>query len=234
MKRTLCLFFLFAIIAMACTNTNKPKVVYEQDTTATGLNIDTTAIEMANLPIYFDSTDYMLFVVGKSETYKRSSKIYIGSGSSGEESFSVGYFNGTSVSGDIDNIKFQHIDSIHIRELTTAQIKIRSFHLVHAIADVILVEVVDKDTNKDKQLTDDDIVSLYIANSNGTTFKKLSSNGHQLLDWKLVTAANRIYFRTIEDVNRNGEFDKEDAFHHYFVSLKTENFEAVEIFPLKK
>jgi len=233
MKQRSILVILLIATALACTNTDKPKVVYEQDTTATGLIIDTTAITMANLPIYFDSTEYMLFVVGKSQSYSRGAKAYIGSGSSAEDSFSVGYFDGKSVSGDIDNIKFQHIDSIHIRELTTEQIKIRNFHLVHTTANVILLEVMDKDTNKDQQLTYEDVVSLYIANSNGTTFKKLSINGHQLLDWELATAANRIYFRTIEDVNRNGEFDRKDAFHHYFVSLKTENFEAVEIFPLK-
>ncbi len=227
------MFFLFAIFAMACTNTDKPKVVYEQDTTATGLIIDTTAVPMANLPIHFDSTDYLIFVVGKAQSYGRDSKFYIGSGSSNEESFSVGYFDGQSVRGDIDNIKFQHIDSVHIRELTTEQIKIRSFHLIQTTANIILLEVIDKDTNKDHELTYEDVVSLYMANSNGTKFKKLSINGHQLLDWKLMTAANRVYFRTIEDVNRNGEFDSKDAFHHYFVSLKTEDFEAVEIYPLK-
>ncbi len=235
MKRIIYIFFLFVIFAMACANTDKPKVVvYEQDTTASGLIIDTTAAPMANLPIHFDSTEYLLFVVGKTQSHSRDAKIYIGSGSNNDDSFSVGYFDGESVSGNIDNIKFQHIDSIHIRELTTEQIKIRSFYLVHTTADVILLEVMDKDTNKDQQLTYEDVVSLYIANSNGTTFKKLSVNGHQLLDWELITAANRVYFRTIEDVNRNGEFDKKDTFHHYFVSLKTEDFEAVEIFPLKK
>ncbi|MCF6351926.1 MAG: hypothetical protein L3J06_02845, partial [Cyclobacteriaceae bacterium] len=62
---------------------------------------------------------------------------------------------------------------------------------------------------------------------------KLSPNGHQLLDWELVSAANRVYFRTIEDVDRNGTFDKKDTFNHYFVSLKDDAFEAVEIFPLQ-
>ncbi len=219
---------------MACTNTDKPKVVYEQDTTTAELIIDTTAVPMANLPIHFDSTDYLLFVVGKTQSYTRDSKFYMGSGSRDDDSFSAGYFDGESVRGDIDNIKFQHIDSIHIRELTTEQIKIRSFYLVHTTANVILLEVMDKDTNKDKQLTYEDVVSFYIANANGTKFEKLSVNGHQLLDWELMSSANRVYFRTIEDANRNGEFDKKDTFHHYFVSLKTEDFEAVEIFPLKK
>ncbi len=233
MKKILALTILSAIFAMACTNTDKPKVVYAQDTTAIGIIIDTTAVPMANLPIHFDSTDYLIFVVGKTKSWSRDSKFYIGSGRSDDESFSVGYFDGESVRGDIDNIKFQHIDSIHIRELATEQIKIRSFYLVHTTADVILLEVMDKDTNKDQQLTYEDVVSLYIANSNGTKFKKLSVNGHQLLDWKLMSSANRVYFRTIEDINRNGEFDKKDAFHHYFVSLKTEDFEAIEIYPLK-
>ncbi len=233
MKQNISLFILLLISALACTNTDKPKVVYAQDTTATGLIVDTTAVPMANLPIHFDSTNYLLFVVGKTQSYGRGSKVYIGSGSGSDESFSVGYFDGESVSGDMDNIKFQHIDSIHIRDLTTKQIKIRSFHLLHAVTDVILVEVMDKDTNLDHKLTYEDVVSLYITNSNGTKFIKLSPEGHQLLDWELVTVANRIYFRTIEDVNRNGEFDKKDAFHHYFVSLKDDAFEAVEIFPLK-
>ncbi len=233
MKQNIPLFTLFVIIALACENTDKPKVVYTQNSTAKGLIVDTAAVTMANLPIHFDSTNYLLFVVGKTHSYERGSKIYIGSGSSSNESFSVGYFNGQSISGDIDNIKFQHIDSIHIRALTTAQIKIRSFYFVHAIADVILLEVIDNDTNLDHKLTNEDVVSLYIANSEGTKFVKLSPDGYQLLDWELITAANRIYFRTIKDVNRDGEFDKKDTFHHYFVSLKDEAFEPVKIFPLQ-
>ncbi|MCF6359175.1 MAG: hypothetical protein L3J29_00250 [Cyclobacteriaceae bacterium] len=234
MKIRIAQFILLVVIALACTNNDKPKVVYTQDTTAAGLIIDTTAVPMANLPIHFDSTNYLLFVVGKTQSYGRDSKFYMGSGSSDGDSFSVGYFDGESVSGDIDNIKFQHIDSIHIRDLTTEQIKIRSFHMVHATANIILLEVVDKDTNLDHKLTYEDVVSLYIANSNGTKFKKLSVDGHQLLDWELMTVADRVYFRTIEDINRNGEFDKRDAIHHYFVSLKTEDFNAVQVFPLKK
>jgi len=227
------LLILLVTFTLACTYTEKPKVVYEQDDES-GLLIDTTAIAMANLPIYFDSTEYMLFVIGKTQSYDRGSKISFGSGSGDDKSYSVGYFDGESVRGDIDNIKFQHIDSIHIRELTTEQIKIRSFHLVHTTADVILLEVMDKDTNKDKLLNYEDVVSLYVANSNGTKFNKLSPEGHQLLDWEVSTAANRVYFRTIEDLNRNGEFDKKDAFHHYFMSLKNNDFKVVEIFPLKK
>jgi hypothetical protein len=233
MKRIIYIFFLFVFFVMACTNNDKPKVVYEQDTTAAGLIIDTTAVPMANLPIHFDSTDYLLFVVGKTQSYARDSKFYMGSGSRDDNSFSIGYFDGESVSGDIDNIKFQHIDSIYIRELTTEQIKIRSFYMVHTTANVILLEVMDKDTNKDQQLSYEDVVSLYIANSNGTTFKKLSVDGHQLLDWELMSSANRVYFRTIEDINRNGEFDKKDAFHHYFMSLESDDFKVVEIFPLR-
>lgn len=232
MKLLNAILFLVAITTLACTNTDKPKVVYAQDTTEVGLIIDTTAVPVANLPIYFDSTEYMFFVVGKTKSYRRGTKIYIGSSGSDDPSFSLGYFDGKSLQGDFDNIKFQHIDSIHIRALTTNQIKIRSIHLVHAITDIMLLEVMDRDSNKDYQLTYEDVVSLYIANNSGTKFKKLSPESHQLLDWKLVPAANRIYFRTMEDVNRNGEFDKNDRFYHFFVSLKDERFEPVEIFPL--
>ncbi len=233
MKQNTLLFILLVTIALACTNTEKPKVVYAQDSTAKGLIVDTAAVTMVNLPIHFDSTNYSLFVVGKTHSYKRGSKFYIGSGSSSSsnESFSVGYFNGESVRGDMNNLKFQHIDSTHIRTLTTEQINIRSLHLVHAITNVILLEVVDKDTNKDYQLTSEDVGSFYIANASGSKFVKLSPNGHQLLDWRLISAANRVYYRTIEDANKNGKFDKKDIFHHYFVSLKNDAFEAIEIFP---
>ncbi|MCF6352779.1 MAG: hypothetical protein L3J06_07200, partial [Cyclobacteriaceae bacterium] len=212
MKQNAPLFILLVIIALACTNADKPKVVYTQNSTEKGLIVDTAAITMANLPIHFDSTNYLLFVVGKTHSYERDSKTYIGSGSSGSKSFSVGYFDGESVRGDMDNLKFQHIDSIHIRTLTTEQIKIRSFYFVHAITNVILLEIIDKDTNQDHQLTSEDVASLYIATPSGTKFIKLSPNGHQLLDWELVSAANRVYFRTIEDVDRNGTFDKKDTF----------------------
>ncbi|MFT7033931.1 MAG: hypothetical protein ACJA2S_002440 [Cyclobacteriaceae bacterium] len=95
------------------------------------------------------------------------------------------------------------------------------------------MEVTDKDTNNNGELNDDDVESLYLSNLNGSNFKKLSFGYQELLDWKILTINKRLYFRTIEDIDKNGEFNKKDEIHHFFVVLEKPKFIAVEYDPLE-
>jgi hypothetical protein len=41
-----------------------------------------------------------------------------------------------------------------------------------------------------------------------------------------------LYFRTIEDTNKNGEFDKEDNVHYFYVNLLDKEWKALEYKPI--
>ena len=56
----------------------------------------------------------------------------------------------------------------------------------------------------------------------GANFLKLTPNLQELIDWSVVEVNNRLYFRTIEDTNKNGDFDKDDNLHYYFVDLNSD------------
>ena len=68
-------------------------------------------------------------------------------------------------------------------------------------------------TNQDGKLDYNDINTLFISKINGTDFRKLTETNKELIDWKLIESKNRLYFRTIEDTNKDGEFDKKDIAH---------------------
>jgi len=40
-----------------------------------------------------------------------------------------------------------------------------------------------------------------------------------LLDWEYIEATNTVYFRTIEDTNKNGSFDNADTLFYQLINL---------------
>jgi hypothetical protein len=81
----------------------------------------------------------------------------------------------------------------------------------------------------DGLIDSNDIKSLYISTELGKNFTKISTDLQELVDWKHIEATNKIYFRTIEDANKNGEFDKKDKIHYHFLNLK--DSKVSEYFP---
>ncbi len=226
---------------MACTDTAKPKVVYSEDLNDTSralLKQDTASIVMSQLPIHFDSTHYLIFPIGQVQVQpKRGSKIYFGSGGSGSKSFSFGYKSGYSFEGNFENLHLQHVDSNRIRPLFNKPVQLRYFHFLESARkklqnELIILSVTDSDTNNDRKLTIEDVESLYIAALNGSDIKKLTNEFQELLDWEVLEVNNRLYFRSIEDLDRNGEFDKNDKIHYYFLDLNDPFSQTVEYNPL--
>jgi hypothetical protein len=87
------------------------------------------------------------------------------------------------------------------------------------------------DTNKDGKLDANDIKSLYISEISGNHFIKLSPDFQELIDWNLIETKNRLYFRTTEDTNKNGDFDKDDTVFYYFVDLMDKEWKLNEYKP---
>ncbi len=49
---------------------------------------------------------------------------------------------------------------------------------------------------------------------------------------RVSESKNRLYFRTIEDINKDGEFDKEDIVHYKYIDLDTDNMKLIEYNPI--
>jgi hypothetical protein len=95
---------------------------------------------------------------------------------------------------------------------------------------MLMYILADADTNQDGVIDSNDIKSLYTSTELGKNFTKISTDLQELVDWKHIESTNKIYFRTIEDANKNGEFDKKDKIHYHFLNLKDNK--VSEYFPL--
>ncbi|MBS2099615.1 hypothetical protein [Carboxylicivirga linearis] len=231
-------FTLFFLILSSCSDSN-PKVVYNDqlDTMSNQIIIDTLAIKVAGLPIHFDSTEYLIYPIGEYKPKTNGRKVFMSSYSSSSSGAAFFYKSKNSVSGDLNNLKFQHIDSIGFSQLTTNQLKIREFSFLgkrrtSCDVQVLIYRVTDKDTNRDLKLDDDDIESLYISDVNGLNFIKLTPEFEELIDWELIKIQSRIYFITSEDIDKNGEFTKSDMLHYYYVDLNKDSRIVVEYNPI--
>jgi len=84
----------------------------------------------------------------------------------------------------------------------------------------------DMDTNKDNILDTNDIQSLYLSDISGTRFTKMSADFQEVVDWNVIDSKSRLYFRTIEDANKNGAFDKNDVMHYHFIDLASKDWKV--------
>lgn len=211
----------------ACSN-RTPKIVHEgtSERVETEKQEDSMLVSAAGLPVNIDSTDYLIHPIGQYRVlYGRSSKFGFESGSKrGYTNFTIANSNKNGITGDIHNLKFQHIDSEELTVLTDEVLEIKSVSFLRDIYETtkkqfLLYRVVDRDTNKDGKLNLLDVESLYLSSIDGSGFQKITSDFHEVLDWNIIKRKRRLYFRSMEDSNRNGEFDIEDRVHYKFIDF---------------
>ena len=227
------------IFLTSCGNDEKPKVIYPENENieTTELKKDSTLIEIADIPIHIDSTKYLIHPIGEFKMYGSREKIYFGSSNYGSGSFSISNYNRYEITGNLYNLKFQQLDSDNLTTLTTKNIRIKSITFLRDIFDntkkqILIYRVVDIDTNRDNELDDNDLETLYISNIDGSQFKKLTTEFQELIDWRELGIKNRIYFRSIEDTNKNGEFDKDDKVHYQYVDFNNDKRIVTEYKPI--
>ena len=97
---------------------------------------------------------------------------------------------------------------------------------------VMVYTMMDMDTNKDGKLDTSDIKALYLSDISGGNFTKISTDFQELIDWKLISSKNRLYYRTVEDTNKNGEFDKNDAVNYYYIDLSNKEWKITGYEPI--
>lgn len=237
--KTILIIGITILIFTSCVTENKPKIVHNENSgnKISELKKDSTYIEIADLPIQIDSTNFLIHPIGDYKIEDKQGKIIYKSAGYGSKNFSISSYSGYRISGNLSNVKFQHIDAENLSSLTDDVIKIKSFSFLRKVfyntkKQFLLYEVIDKDTNQDGKLDFNDINTLYVSNINGMDFTKLSDINKELIDWKIIESKNRLYFRTLEDSNKDGKFDKKDIVHYNFVDLNNENLKITEYKPI--
>lgn len=235
-------YYLYTLVVSILLVTNckkdedKPKVIYESPKTASTLVVDTTKVLIADLPIHMDGTNYLLFPVGDLNFSKRMN--YGSSNRSNSISYTVSNYGEYEITGFLNNINFKEIGKDTIYSLTDKRVIIQSAtylkeHAVKNKQNIMVYILEDMDTNKDSKLDESDIKTLYISTIYGKNFTKLSRDFQEVIDWKYLEATNSVYFRTVEDTNKNGEMDSSDKIFYSKVNLldkewKVENYNPAE------
>lgn len=230
---------LSVLLLVSCKNeVEKPKVTYDASTGSKVIaKVDSTQVAIADLPIQMEGTNYLIHPVGDVRVYERGTKARYGSSSVNDISFTISNIGEYEITGYLQNLKFQKIDSDSIRPLTDKAVLIQTATYLKAIADkthnhVMVYTMVDMDTNKDGKLDTSDIKALYLSDISGERFTKVSDDFQELIDWNIIESKNRLYFRTIEDTNKNGQFDKNDVLHYNYINLAVKDWKVISYKPI--
>ncbi len=234
MKKHLILLSILVIVS-ACKKTEKRKIV-DSAANISEVEKDLNTVDIADLPVYIDSTNYLIHPIGIYRITRQRSE-YFSSDNFASGSYSVSNYSSYKIAGDLSNVKFQHIDSNELKPITGGIMSIRAMSFLYDLftntkVGFYVYEVIDKDTNADGKLTTEDLKSLYLSNSDGTNFKKLSLNSQDLVTWKSLEIKRCLYFKTIENIDNNGVFDKKDKVHYFYLNLLEDNAEVQEYQPV--
>jgi hypothetical protein len=232
---------LLGVVFTGCEKEKEtPKVIYDDSkVTKEEMVRDSSEIQIADLPLSMEGANYLMFPVGNVRVYStRSTDSYSSSKLEGM-SYSISNYNQYQITGYLKNVMFQHKDSVTIKPLTKAVIQIQTVTYLKPTADKIkkqflVYTLADNDTNKDGKIDQNDINSLYISDISGSHFVKLSSDLQELIDWNVIETQNRLYFRCLEDINKNGAFDKNDLVHYHYVDLSKQELKVEEYNPFQK
>ena len=216
----------------------KPKVTYDgASKTKVLIKVDSSQIQIADLPIQMEGTDYSIHPIADLSIREKGIKSRYGSSSVNDLSFTISNYGEFEITGFLQNLKFQKIDSDSIKKLTDKPVLIQTATYLKSVADktnnqIMVYTMVDMDTNKDGKVDTSDIKALYLSEISGEKFTKISYDFQELIDWKLIGSKNRLYYRTIEDTNKNGEFDKKDVINYYYIDLSKKEWKIIAYEPV--
>ena len=226
------------LLASCKEEAEKPKVIYDGANKGKEIvKIDSTDIEIADLPIHMEGTNYLIHPVGDLSIREKGIKTRYGSSSVNDLSFTISNFGEHEITGFLQNIKFQRMDSDSIKALTDKPVLIQTATYLKSVADrtknqIMVYTMVDMDTNKDGKLDTSDIKALYLSEISGEKLTKISDSYQELIDWNLIESKNRLYFRTVEDTNKNGQFDKMDVVHYNYIDLSNKEWKIMSYNPV--
>lgn len=250
MKPFTLLSVIFAFIFIGCIN-NQTHVKYDdKDTLKNDISInamvnDTTKAIISRLPVFFDSTDYLIHPIEiVTVANKKNRKFFLSSSDySSRESWSgdyENYRNGDYFYGNFINLLFENTATGKQELLTSEGIKITMVQFLRPLikklpdSKYLLYRIFNQDTNKDNELNNGDITALFISDINGHNFNQLTKDFEAYQDGNLIVKNSRYYFRTIEDTNKDGYFNNNDTYHYYYIDFLKPNIVPTEYFPLEK
>jgi hypothetical protein len=229
---------ILAVLTSCKEESEKPKVIYDASKIGRELTkADPTQIKIADLPIQMEGTDYLIHPVGDLSVYEKGTKNKYGSSSVNDLSFTISNASEYEITGYLQNIKFQRVDSDSIKALTDKPVLIQTATYLKTVADraknqIMVYTMYDIDTNKDGKLDTSDIKVLYLSKISGDKFTKVSTDFQELIDWNLIESKNRLYFRTVEDTNKNGKFDSKDVVHYNYIDLSSKDWKIESYNPI--
>jgi hypothetical protein len=224
------------LLASCKQEREKPKVIY--DATNKGISkVDSTQVAISDLPIQMEGTDYLIHPVGDLRVYERGTKARYGSSSVIDLSFTISNYGENEITGYLQNLKFQKTDSDSIRPLTNKPALIQTATYLKSVSDrakkqIMVYTMFDTDTNRDGKLDSSDIKCLYLSDISGKRFTKVSEDFQELIDWNLIDSKSRLYFRTVEDTNKNGQFDKNDVVQYNYIDLSNNEWKVINYEPI--
>ncbi len=222
---------IFISLLVACKKEKEPKskVSYNKKEKA-NIQPDTTKIIVTENPIHFENLSVLIYPIGDTRSQNNKKGEYLSSDYyENTTGFNISNTIEDEISGYLSNIKFQKIGQDSLVKLTEKQVLIERMTLLKSNRNFVYV-LADEDTNQDEKIDSDDIKSLYISDTDGTEFTKISTDLHEIIDWKYLEVNNRIYFRTIDDRNKNGKFDPKDSIHYFYYSFREKK--SVEYNPI--
>jgi hypothetical protein len=231
--------FFIMIVLISCKKEKvQPKVIYEDKLKKEVIKIDSSQIKVADLPIWLEGTDYLLHPIGNVSVYESTDKSSYRSVYKDEMSYSVSNYNRFELTGNLQNILFQQKDKDSLKPLTDKKVNILTATYLYDNAiksknKIIVYTLIDQDTNKDGNIDQNDIKSLYLSKIDGSSFQKITLEFQELIDWNIIENKNRLYYRAIDDTNKNGKFDKNDKMHYCFIDLNNVTFKITEYFPIQ-
>ena len=152
-------------------------------------------------------------------------------------SFTISNASEYEITGYLQNLKFQKIGSDSIKALTDKPVLIQTATYLKTVSDkiknqIMVYSMMDMDTNKDGKLDVSDITTLYLSKISGDKLTKVSADFQELIDWNLIESQNRLYFRTVEDTNKNGKFDSKDVVHYNYIDLANKDWKVESYNPI--
>ncbi|TDE03165.1 hypothetical protein [Flavobacterium hiemivividum] len=225
------------VLASCKKEVEKPKVIYDTVKGKGTTKVDSTQVAISDLPIQMEGTDYLIHPVGDLRVYERGTKARYGSSSVIDLSFTISNYGENEITGYLQNLKFQKTDSDSIRPLTDKPALIQTATYLKPISDRIKKQIMvytmfDTDTNRDGKLDSSDIKCLYLSDISGKRFTKVSADFQELIDWNLIESKSRLYFRTVEDTNKNGQFDKNDVVQYNYIDLLSSEWKVTNYEPI--
>lgn len=225
-------FLVFALAFYTICGCNEIHTNYIENKPSVTKNVTGTGNEnyqklVADLPFAFDSVDYLYFPISLTrEDFDLRS--LTGSFVKKSGSYSAEYKNGNYINCNLDNILIRPKNKSTFRLLTNSRLKIKNLTYLYRIDTIhnkamFLYEIADKDTNKDNEITSEDIIGLFSSKTNGDSFKRISPANEHLIDRKTNYSLGLLFFRTLEDVDKNNEFDENDRINLYEYNLLTED-----------